>query len=150
MRTIPTAPIAIVLAFTVSGAVAGLCSAQPAPELGQSPLWSTPSDRILQAVRATPTPTLVLDRGVAFPSLQARMAQDPAAAQPQSASNNNALKWLGVGMMVAGGLWALSAAQCGAVAAGADVDGIGGVCTGTLILGAGVGGAGWFVFDRNR
>ena len=134
-------PTAIVLAVAVSFAVGGLCSAQPAPELGESPLWSAPSDRLLRAVHATPTP-LVLDRGVAFASL--------AAAQPQSASsNNNVLKWVGVGLMVVGGLWAIDAALCGSVAAANNVD-VGGVCTGTLVAGAGVGGAGWFLFDRNR
>ena len=154
-------PIAIVLAFIVSCAVAGLCSAQPspalmplaaagtpAPELGQSPQWSVPSDRVLQAVRATPT--LVLDRDFAFPSLQASRAQAAATQSQSASSNSNALKWVGVGMMIAGGLWTLSALQCGAVAAGSNIDGIGGVCTGTLILGGGVAGAGWFVFDRNR
>ena len=154
-------PIAIVLAFIASCAVAGLCSAQPspalmppaadgttAPELGQSPQWSAPSDRVLQAVRATPT--LVLDRDFAFPSLQASRAQTAATQSQSASSNNNALKWVGVGMMVLGGAWTLSALQCGAVAVGSDVDGIGGVCTSTLVLGGGLAGAGWFVFDRNR
>ena len=98
-----------------------------APELGQSPQWSVPSDRVLEAVRATPT--LVLDRDFAFPSLQASRAQAAATQSQSASSNNNALKWVGVGMMIAGGLWTLSALQCGAVSAGSNIDGIGGVYT---------------------
>ena len=109
----------------------------------------------LQAFNAATQParstTIDLDRVIAN-ALDMRYATDaPLAqrtrtrpAQSQASGENQALKWVGVGLMVVGGLSILdSVAWC-------SVPGGGSFCTRPLIVGGAVTAGGYILFDRNR
>lgn len=76
----------------------------------------------------------------ANPMLQQRGRTRQRAAQGGGSPER---KWLGVGMMVVGGLWALSRLECVAATGGS-------FCTPGLVIGSGLAGAGYYLFAANR
>ena len=77
------------------------------------------------------------------PMLQQRGQRGRIRERAAQSGGSPERKWLGVGMMVVGGLWALTRLEC--VAAGG-----GGFCTPGLVIGGGLAGFGYYLFAANR
>ena len=138
----------------------GVQGALAAPIAGNNALLATPTFHAsialaarhgyAEAPAASPAHTFDVDDLVAQsvatmleetnPMLQQRGRTRERSAQSGGSPER---KWLGVGMMVVGGLWALTRLEC--VAAGG-----GGFCTPGLVIGGGLAGFGYYLFAANR
>lgn len=73
-------------------------------------------------------------------SLEQRTRTRPQGNR-RGSGGSEAWKWVGVGMMVIGGLWVIvGLAWCG----------VGAVCARPLVVGGVMAGGGWYVFNNNR
>ena len=73
-------------------------------------------------------------------SLEQRTRTRPQANR-RGSGGSEAWKWVGVGMMVIGGLWVIDGlAWCG----------VGAVCARPPVVGGVMAGGGWYVFNNNR
>ena len=136
---------------------AGLAAAQSADrpataaDVVRSPAASTPRP-LAQAPGAL---DVVIERAMdkyarqhdasLFPSYTAPLLSlgQRTRTRPQAnrGGGSEAWKWVGVGMMVIGGLWVIDGlAWCG----------VGGVCARPLVVGGVMAGGGWYVYNNNR
>ena len=127
--------------LTVTTPQSAPVSVRAAYERSGSPvLLSGPALADLLGARSL-RPFEVDDAIVLLPEAHALLQRTRARPARQASSGDPVLKWVGVGLMVVGGLGALnSVAWCG----------VGAVCTTPLIVYGGAAGFGWYLFSNNR